>query len=42
MILHKHRTTDRLAQIPRNKKLLATWQQSGSLYATPPGSNDDW
>lgn len=42
VILHRHRITDRFAQIPKNKKLLASWQGSGALYATPAGSNDDW
>lgn len=42
VILHKHRTNDGLAKIPKNKKLLASWQGSGALYATPGGSNDDW
>ncbi|KAL8160195.1 hypothetical protein V2J09_001732 [Rumex salicifolius] len=42
VILHKARVFGGPAQQPRNKKLLDTWRMSGTLYATPPGSNDDW
>ncbi|XP_059454085.1 proteinaceous RNase P 1, chloroplastic/mitochondrial-like [Corylus avellana] len=42
IILHKNRVTGGPAQHPNNKILLETWKKSGALYATPPGSNDDW
>ncbi|GMY32254.1 proteinaceous RNase P 1, chloroplastic/mitochondrial-like isoform X1 [Fagus crenata] len=42
IILHKNRVTGGPAQHPNNKKLLDHWKNSGALYATPPGSNDDW
>ncbi|GMY32259.1 proteinaceous RNase P 1, chloroplastic/mitochondrial-like isoform X3 [Fagus crenata] len=42
IILHKNRVTGGPAQHPNNKKLLEHWKNSGALYATPPGSNDDW
>ncbi|XP_075637225.1 proteinaceous RNase P 1, chloroplastic/mitochondrial [Castanea sativa] len=42
VILHKNRVTGGPAQHPNNKKLLEHWKNSGALYATPPGSNDDW
>ncbi|KAB1226631.1 Proteinaceous RNase P 1, chloroplastic/mitochondrial [Morella rubra] len=42
IILHKNRVTGGPAQHPNNKKLLESWKKSGALYATPPGSNDDW
>jgi proteinaceous RNase P len=41
IILHKN-VTGGPAQHPNNKKLLEHWKNSGALYATPPGSNDDW
>uniref|UniRef100_A0A2N9G762 ribonuclease P n=1 Tax=Fagus sylvatica TaxID=28930 RepID=A0A2N9G762_FAGSY len=40
IILHKN-VTGGPAQHPNNKKLLEHWKNSGALYATPPGSNDD-
>lgn len=42
MVLHRSRVTGGPAQNPKNKKLLENWKKSGALYATPPGSNDDW
>lgn len=42
VILHKSRATGGPAQKPKNKYLLESWKKSGALYATPPGSNDDW
>lgn len=42
IILHRSRVTGGPAQHPNNKKLIETWKNCGALYATPPGSNDDW
>ncbi|XP_050375044.1 proteinaceous RNase P 1, chloroplastic/mitochondrial [Argentina anserina] len=42
VILHQSRTNGGPAQIPKNKALLESWKKSRALYATPPGSNDDW
>ncbi|KAJ6290964.1 hypothetical protein OIU78_026656 [Salix suchowensis] len=42
VILHKSRVTFGSAQNPCNKKMLERWKNSGALYVTPPGSNDDW
>ncbi|XP_011035340.1 PREDICTED: proteinaceous RNase P 1, chloroplastic/mitochondrial-like [Populus euphratica] len=42
VILHKSRLNGGPAQSPYNKKLLERWKNSGALYATPAGSNDDW
>ncbi|KAJ8751530.1 hypothetical protein K2173_016763 [Erythroxylum novogranatense] len=42
IILHSSRSSRGPAQHPNNKKLLEYWRKSGALYATPPGSNDDW
>ncbi|KAK1386013.1 Ribonuclease P [Heracleum sosnowskyi] len=42
VILHRSRVVGGPALNPRNKKLLEDWKKSGALYATPPGSNDDW
>ncbi|XP_031261585.1 proteinaceous RNase P 1, chloroplastic/mitochondrial [Pistacia vera] len=42
VILHKNRVTGGPARNPNNMKLLEFWKNSGALYATPPGSNDDW
>ncbi|KAL6190158.1 hypothetical protein ACLB2K_036557 [Fragaria x ananassa] len=42
VILHKSRTIGGPAQNPKNKALLESWKKSRALYATPPGSNDDW
>ncbi|KAL3538606.1 hypothetical protein ACH5RR_001972 [Cinchona calisaya] len=42
VILHRSRVFGGPAQYPNNKKLLDAWRNAGALYATPPGSNDDW
>ncbi|KAK3010732.1 hypothetical protein RJ639_011285 [Escallonia herrerae] len=42
VVLHRSRINNGPALTPRNKKLLEDWKKSGSLYATPAGSNDDW
>ncbi|KAH8511530.1 hypothetical protein H0E87_008920 [Populus deltoides] len=42
VILHTSRVNGGPAQSPYNKKLLERWKNSGALYATPAGSNDDW
>uniref|UniRef100_A0A0E0DKF9 ribonuclease P n=1 Tax=Oryza meridionalis TaxID=40149 RepID=A0A0E0DKF9_9ORYZ len=42
IILHKNRVNGGPAKLPQNQKLLESWQRAGVLYATPPGSNDDW
>ncbi|WOK93375.1 proteinaceous RNase P 1, chloroplastic/mitochondrial-like [Canna indica] len=42
IIMHSHRTKSGTADKPNNKRLLESWRKAGSLYATPPGSNDDW
>ena len=42
IILHCRRVKGGPADKPNNKKLLETWQKAGALYATPPGSTDDW
>ncbi|XP_050237204.1 proteinaceous RNase P 1, chloroplastic/mitochondrial [Mercurialis annua] len=42
IILHRSRVNGGPAQKPNNKKLLEFWKNSGALYATPSGSNDDW
>ncbi|KAL9392216.1 hypothetical protein Peur_016136 [Populus x canadensis] len=42
VILHQSRVNGGPAQSPYNKKLLERWKNSGALYATPAGSNDDW
>uniref|UniRef100_A0A7N0T721 ribonuclease P n=1 Tax=Kalanchoe fedtschenkoi TaxID=63787 RepID=A0A7N0T721_KALFE len=42
VILHTSRVHGGAAKIPYNKKLLDHWKNAGALYATPPGSNDDW
>ncbi|KAJ7978247.1 proteinaceous RNase P 1, chloroplastic/mitochondrial-like [Quillaja saponaria] len=42
IILHRGRVTGGPALNPNNKKLLESWEKAGALYATPPGSNDDW
>ncbi|KZV47662.1 protein RNase P 1, chloroplastic/mitochondrial-like [Dorcoceras hygrometricum] len=42
VILHQSRVTGGPAQHPSNKRLLESWKKAGALYATPPGSNDDW
>ncbi|KAL3724541.1 hypothetical protein ACJRO7_029678 [Eucalyptus globulus] len=42
LILHKRRVHGKPDKDPRNQKLLETWENSGALYPTPLGSDDDW
>ena len=42
VVLHQARVRRGPAQQPNNKKLLESWKNAGTLYATPQGSNDDW
>ncbi|XP_074571215.1 proteinaceous RNase P 1, chloroplastic/mitochondrial-like [Curcuma longa] len=42
IILHSHRVKSGPAGKPHNQRLLDSWRRAGVLYATPPGSNDDW
>ncbi|GAV69381.1 RNase_Zc3h12a domain-containing protein/PPR_3 domain-containing protein [Cephalotus follicularis] len=42
VILHRSRVTGGPAVNPNNKRLLEQWKNSGALYPTPAGSNDDW
>ncbi|VVB11916.1 unnamed protein product [Arabis nemorensis] len=42
VILHRSRVNGGPATYPKNKALLEKWKNAGGLYATPPGSNDDW
>ncbi|CAH2059812.1 unnamed protein product [Thlaspi arvense] len=42
VILHKSRVIGGPATYPKNRALLEKWKNAGALYATPPGSNDDW
>ncbi|AEC08652.1 Proteinaceous RNase P 1, chloroplastic/mitochondrial [Arabidopsis thaliana] len=42
VILHKSRVNGGPATYPKNRALLEKWKNAGALYATPPGSNDDW
>ncbi|KAJ3681481.1 hypothetical protein LUZ60_015970 [Juncus effusus] len=42
IILHAKRLNDEIARIPKNKRIIESWSRAGVLYATPPGSNDDW
>lgn len=42
VVLHRSRVFGGPAQYPNNKKLIESWRNAGALYATPPGSNDDW
>ncbi|XP_068654510.1 proteinaceous RNase P 1, chloroplastic/mitochondrial-like isoform X2 [Aristolochia californica] len=42
VVLHSRRVKGGPADNPNNKKLLEKWRMAGALYATPPGSNDDW
>jgi len=42
IILHMHRVNGGNAKAPYNQKILESWRKAGALYATPPGSNDDW
>lgn len=42
VVLHTRRTRQYPANKPKNTQLLNKWRARGELYATPPGSNDDW
>ncbi|CAO2044368.1 unnamed protein product, partial [Urochloa humidicola] len=42
IILHRNRVNGGPAKAPSNQKILEGWRNAGALYATPPGSNDDW
>ena len=42
IILHRNRVNGGNAKAPYNQKILESWRKAGALYATPPGSNDDW
>ncbi|KAL3652080.1 hypothetical protein CASFOL_001761 [Castilleja foliolosa] len=42
VVLHQNRVSGGPALDPNNKKLLESWKNASSLYATPVGSNDDW
>ncbi|GAB2287819.1 Proteinaceous RNase P 1, chloroplastic/mitochondrial [Dionaea muscipula] len=42
VVLHRNRVYGGPAHHPKNKQLLESWEKSNALYATPPGSNDDW
>ncbi|XP_047080980.1 proteinaceous RNase P 1, chloroplastic/mitochondrial-like [Lolium rigidum] len=42
IVLHRSRVNGGPAKLPHNQKLLEGWRNAGALYATPPGSNDDW
>ncbi|KAK3143259.1 hypothetical protein QOZ80_4AG0298190 [Eleusine coracana subsp. coracana] len=42
IILHRNRVNNGPAKAPYNQKILESWRNAGALYATPPGSNDDW
>ncbi|CAM0149073.1 unnamed protein product [Urochloa decumbens] len=42
IILHRNRVSGGPAKAPFNQKILEGWRNAGALYATPPGSNDDW
>ncbi|XP_020089072.1 proteinaceous RNase P 1, chloroplastic/mitochondrial [Ananas comosus] len=42
IVLHSRRVKGGPADAPNNKKLIESWRRAGALYATPPGSNDDW
>nr|CAB3488782.1 unnamed protein product [Digitaria exilis] len=42
IILHRNRVNGGPAKAPFNQKILEGWRNAGALYATPPGSNDDW
>ncbi|XP_010531433.1 PREDICTED: proteinaceous RNase P 2-like [Tarenaya hassleriana] len=41
VVLHKKRV-QALLDNPSHRKLVEEWITNGVLYATPPGSNDDW
>lgn len=40
IILHENRL--RSPEAKRSSRLIQSWRDSGSIYATPTGSNDDW
>ncbi|KAK9069551.1 hypothetical protein SSX86_011455 [Deinandra increscens subsp. villosa] len=42
VILHSGRVKGQHIANPKNKTTLQHWQESGALYVTPQGSNDDW
>ncbi|KVI10955.1 proteinaceous RNase P 1, chloroplastic/mitochondrial [Cynara cardunculus var. scolymus] len=42
VILHSGRVRGQHTGNPRNKTALQQWNESGALYVTPQGSNDDW
>ncbi|XP_062227279.1 proteinaceous RNase P 1, chloroplastic/mitochondrial [Phragmites australis] len=42
IVLHRNRVNGGSAKAPYNQKILEKWRNAGALYATPPGSNDDW
>ncbi|KAL6651683.1 hypothetical protein ACP70R_010608 [Stipagrostis hirtigluma subsp. patula] len=42
IILHRNRVNGGPAKAPYNQKIIESWRNAGALYATPPGSNDDW
>lgn len=44
VILHSGRVKGQHTGNPRNKNALQLqqWNESGALYVTPQGSNDDW
>jgi len=41
ILLHKRRVKT-LLENPTHRNLVEEWISNGVLYATPPGSNDDW
>lgn len=41
ILLHKRRVRA-LLENPTHRNLVEEWISNGVLYATPPGSNDDW
>ncbi|KAI7738696.1 hypothetical protein M8C21_030798 [Ambrosia artemisiifolia] len=42
VILHSGRVKGQHIGSPKNKTTLQYWKESGALYVTPQGSNDDW
>ncbi|KAI3810329.1 hypothetical protein L1987_19941 [Smallanthus sonchifolius] len=42
VILHSGRVKGQHIGNPNNKTTLQYWKESGALYVTPQGSNDDW
>jgi len=41
ILLHKKRV-NALLENPNHRNLVEEWINNNVLYATPPGSNDDW